>query len=98
MLQKIKSKAKEHIKNIQFATKNAMVEYEKINNYNSYILGKHNYYKKATNASADFQARAFAIKISIRNRLKKRVKRKKTHKPKILLSIKEKYGKSKELL
>lgn len=59
-------------------------------------MGIHNYYKMATDVCANFQSLAFAIKISIRNRLKERVKRKGNN-PKILISIKEKYGKSKEM-
>ena len=95
-LNKIKIIAKQHIKNIQLGTKSKMDEYRQINNYNSYVMGIHNYYKMATAVSADFQPLALGIKTSIKIRLQKRVKRKyKT--PKILASIKEKYGKSKEM-
>ena len=73
-----------------------MDEYRRINNYNSYVMGIHNYYKMATAVSADFQPLALGIKTSIKIRLQKRVKRKYKN-PKILSSIKEKYGKSKEM-
>lgn len=95
-LQKIKRKAKEHIKQIQFATKNQMEEYKRVNDYNSYVMGIHNYYKMATNVNTDFQPLAWGIKISINNRLQERVKRNAKN-PKVLPVIKELYGKSKEL-
>lgn len=95
-LRKIQDTAKEHIKNIQSATKSQMEEYMRINRYNSYVMGIHNYYKMATNVCDDFQPLAYAIKTVIKIRLQKRVKRF-ASKPKILLAIKEKYGKSKEL-
>lgn len=95
-LQKIKIKTKEHIKKIQFATKSNLDEYARINDYNIYLIGIHNYYKMATHVSGDFQKIAFEIKTSIKIRLQDRVKRKHNN-PKMLKIIKEKYGKSKEM-
>ena len=93
-LSKVKVTAKKHIKTIQFA--NGTAEYKRINLYNSYVIGIHNYYRMATHANADFQPLAYAIKKSIRNRLQKRVKRK-CAKPISGKFVKEQYGKSKEV-
>ena len=43
--------------------------------YNSYVMGIHNYYGMATAANPDMQTLAYEIKISIKNRLQERVKR-----------------------
>lgn len=94
-LSKIQAKAKEHIKAIQFARNNE-VEYKRINHYNSYVMGIHNYYCMATAVNADFQPMAYGIKTSIKIRLQERVKRK-CAKPKSGKFVKEKYGKSKEI-
>lgn len=94
-LSKIKETAKEHIKTIQFA-KNNEHEYKRINHYNSYVMGIHNYYKMATAVNADFQPLAYDIKTSIKIRLQERVKRK-CAKPKVSKYLKDKYGKSKEI-
>ncbi len=96
VLNKIKTKAKEHIKSIQCATRSKMALYKRVNHYNSYVMGIHNYYKMATAVNADFQTLAFEIKSIIKIRLQERVK-KKCKNPKMNLSIKEKYGKSKEI-
>ncbi len=94
-LAKIKATAKEHLKGIQFA-KDQLAEYRRVNHYNSYVMGIHQYYCMATSVSADFQPLAYEIKASIRARLQKRVKRR----CKKQLSgkyVKERYGKSKEV-
>jgi group II intron reverse transcriptase/maturase len=93
--EKIKDKAKEHIKNIQYA-KGDEDEYKRVNHYNSYVMGIHNYYQMATAANADFHSLAYWIKSSIKIRLQERVKRK-CAKPKSGKFVKEKYGKSKEI-
>ena len=94
-MSKIKAKAKEHIKAIQFA-KNNELEYKHINHYNSYVMGIHNYYCMATAVNADFQPLAYGLKLSIKIRLQERVKRK-CEKPKSGKFAKEKYGKSREI-
>jgi group II intron reverse transcriptase/maturase len=92
---KIKTTAKEHIKNIQFA-KGGKEEYKLINHYNSYVMGVHNYYKLATAVNEDFQRIAYEIKTSIKIRLQERIKRKcvKAISGKY---VKEKYGRSREI-
>jgi group II intron reverse transcriptase/maturase len=94
-LTKIKDTAKSHIKAIQFVKSNEE-EYKRINHYNSYVMGIHNYYRMATAVNADFQPLAYWIKASIKIRLQERVKRK-CAKPKSGKYLKEKYGKSKEV-
>lgn len=94
-LTKIKDTAKSHIKAIQFVKGNEE-EYKRINHYNSYVMGIHNYYCMATAVNADFQPLAYEIKASIKIRLQERVKRK-CAKPKSGNYLKEKYGKSKEI-
>lgn len=75
-LDKIKDNAKSKLKDIQFC-KGKMDEYKAINNYNSFVMGIHNYYCMATCANPDMQTLAWEIKISIKNRLQERVKRRK---------------------
>jgi len=92
---KIKDMAKSHIKAIQFSKSNEE-EYKRINHYNSYVMGIHNYYCMATAVNADFQPLAYELKASIKIRLQERVKRN-CAKPKSGKFAKEKYGKSKEI-
>ena len=75
-LNRIHDRASEYIKDIQYCrSKGENAEYRAINNYNSYIMGIHNYYQMATDVNADFQPLAYSIKQSIKIRLQKRVKR-----------------------
>lgn len=77
-LAKIQEKAAEHIKNIQLCkSKGETAEYYAVSDYNSYVMGIHNYYKMATCVNADFQPLAYGIKQSIKIRLQERVKRRK---------------------
>lgn len=69
-LEKIKAKAKEKVKKIQFCS-GKLKEYQAINDYNSFVMGIHNYYGMATCANPDMQTLAYEIKISIKNRLQK---------------------------
>ena len=92
-LQKIKDTAKEKVKAIQHASDD-MAEYAAVNNYNSYVMGIHNYYRMATAASPDMQTLAYEIKISIKNRLQERVKRRKDQP---IPQYAEQYAKSKEI-
>lgn len=52
-----------------------MEEFKAVSDYNSFVMGIHNYYRMATAASPDIQRLAFEIKISIKNRLQERVRR-----------------------
>jgi hypothetical protein len=94
-LNKIKEKAAKHIRNIQLCkSKGETPEYYAISDYNSYVMGIHNYYCMATCVSADFQPLAYGIKQSIKIRLQKRVKRRKNQAiPRYAIQ----YAKSKEI-
>jgi group II intron reverse transcriptase/maturase len=77
-LNRIQEKAAEHIKQIQKSrSKGKSAEYYAICDYNSYVIGIHNYYKMAISVNRDFRRLSFGIKKSIRARLQKRVKRRK---------------------
>lgn len=92
-LQKIKETAKEKVKAIQHSSDN-MAEYAAVNHYNSYVMGIHNYYGMATAANPDMQTLAYEIKISIKNRLQERVKRRSNQS---IPHYAEQYAKSKEI-
>ncbi len=91
-LHKIKDTAKEKVKAIQHSSDD-MAEYAAVNNYNSYVMGIHDYYCMATAANPDMQALAYEIKISIKNRLQERVKRRTDQ---AIPHYAEQYAKSKE--
>ena len=92
-LEKIKDTAKEKVKVIQHS-EDDMAEYAAVNNYNSYVMGIHNYYGMATAANPDMQTLAYEIKISIKNRLQERVKRRKDQP---IPQYAEQYAKSQEI-
>ena len=46
--------------------------YESVQNYNAFVMGVHNYYCIATNASQDFAEIAFPIIRSLKTRLKRK--------------------------
>lgn len=92
-LQRIKDTAKEKVKAIQHSSDD-MAEYAAVNNYNSYVMGIHSYYGMATAANPDMQTLAYEIKISIKNRLQERVKRRKDQP---IPQYAEQYAKSKEI-
>lgn len=95
ILKRIHKKASEHIKNIQFCkSRGEKAEYYAVSDYNSYIIGIHNYYRMATCVNADFQSLAYSIKQSIKIRLKERVKRRKNQ---IIPRYAADYAKSKEI-
>lgn len=73
-LDRIKETAKKKVKAIQHSS-GEMEEFKVVSDYNSFVMGIHNYYRMATAASPDIQRLAFEIKISIKNRLQERVKR-----------------------
>ena len=70
----IKDTAKKKVKAIQHSS-GEIEEFKVVSDYNSFVMGIHNYYRMATAASPDIQQLAFEIKISIKNRLQERVKR-----------------------
>lgn len=92
-LEKIKEKAKEKVTKIQFCS-GQLEEYQAVNDYNSFVMGIHNYYCMATCANPDMQTLAYEIKISIKNRLQERVKRR-TEEP--IPEYAKRYSKSKEI-
>jgi len=92
-LDRIKESAKEKVKAIQHSS-DEMEEYKVINDYNSFVMGVHNYYCMATSASPDIQQLAFEIKIAIKNRLQERVQRRKNQS---IPEYAKRYAKSKEI-
>lgn len=92
-LDRIKDTAKEKVKAIQHSS-GEIGEYKVINDYNSFIMGIHNYYRMATAASPDIQRLAFEIKIAIKNRLQERVQRRKDQN---IPTYAKRYAKSKEI-
>ena len=94
-LKKIHEKASEHIKNIQHCkSKGEATEHYAVINYNSYIMGIHNYYQMATCVNSDFQPLAYGIKQSIKIRLQERVKRRKNQ---AIPRYADRYAKSREI-
>ena len=85
--------AKDYIKEIEFCKDNH-TEYYAVTDYNSYVMGIHNYYKMATCVTEDIQKLAYEIKMSIKTRLKERVKRNYYKK---IPDYARKYAKSKEI-
>lgn len=99
-IKKIKAKLDKLIYTIEYPKGNT--EYKAINNYNSFVIGVHEYYCMATNASLDFRKLAFSSHKSLKARLGKRIKStKEVKKNKMQLYItnvmKERYGKSEQL-
>ena len=92
-LDRIKDTAKEKVKAIQHSS-GEIEEYKVINDYNSFVMGIHNYYRMATAASPDIQQLAFEIKIAIKNRLQERVQRRKNQN---IPTYAKRYAKSKEI-
>lgn len=92
-LDRIKDTAKEKVKAIQHSS-GEIGEYKVINDYNSFVMGVHNYYRMATAASPDIQQLAFEIKIAIKNRLQERVQRRKNQN---IPTYAKRYTKSKEI-
>lgn len=77
--EKIKKSIKFRIIAIQRSGSNSKLEYYKVTDYNSAVMGIHNYYRMATCAAQDLHPIAFHIKHCIRNRLQKRMRTKKKH-------------------
>jgi len=94
-LTKIHEKAAAHISNIQLCkSKGETAEYYAVSDYNSYVMGIHNYYQMATCVCADFQPLAYGIKQSIKIGLQERVKRRKSQ---AIPRYAREYAKSKEI-
>jgi len=101
-LSKIKADLDRLIHDIEFPSQGKRTEYNAICQYNSSVMGVHNYYSMATMVCKDFKPLAFSVPKSLRARLKERVKtakvvRKKKLPCKISTVIKERYGKSDQL-
>lgn len=90
---KIKARAKDLIKKIKHPA-NGNEEHKFIMDYNSYVLGIHNYYRIATHVSRDFYKIGFSVKRTMNSKLKKRLKKSGNTLPKY---IAERYGKSKQM-
>lgn len=94
-IEKIQSKAKTYIKGIEFSP-NRNAEYKAVSEYNSFVMGIHNYYRMASCVSSDFRTLLYGIKTSIKIRLRDRIKKwdKEKNLPRY---AKNHYGKSKEI-
>lgn len=72
--EKIKKRAAEMVGKIQFPA-DKFEEQKFIMNYNSYVMGAHNYYRIATHVSQDFAEIGFPVKRTMKCRLGQRLKR-----------------------
>ena len=91
-LDRIKDTAKEKVKAIQHSS-DEIEEYKVINDYNSFIMGIHNYYRMATAASPDIQRLAFEIKIAIKKQVTgTSTATKRSSHPDICQTVREKQG------
>lgn len=91
-VKRAKSKIADCVKAIKHP-ENDKEQYKAIQQYNSTVAGLHNYYHFATNVSLDFAKIAFAIKKSLKSRLKELTPNGEVKRG----FIKEKYGKGKQL-
>jgi len=89
----IKTKAKEKIKEIVHPSKNK-TETRAILDYNSFVMGVHNYYEMATDISVDFKIIGYQVKKTVR-RLGSRLKKIPKQKP--AGAVMDKYGESAQL-
>ena len=69
-------------------------EHKFIMDYNSYVLGVHNYYRIATHVSSDFAEIGFSVKRTMKCRLGQRLKKSGNTLPQYVQKM---YGRSKEL-
>ncbi len=99
--EKIKEKASELIKKIQKPdSKNG--QYKAVSQYNSFVIGVHNYYEMATCVQKDFRKIAFPILKSFKARLRERLKTKDYLKQNKINNatpkyIQQKYGNSRQI-
>ena len=89
----IKTKAKEKIKEIVRPSK-AKTETRAILDYNSFVMGVHNYYEVATDVSVDFKTIGYQVKKTVR-RLGSRLKKIPKQKP--AGAVMDKYGESAQM-
>jgi len=101
-VKKAATKLIEQIKRIQ-RPKNEKEKYHMILNYNSKVMGIHNYYRYATRVNLDCRKIAYQVNIVLKNRLRKSLKsekdflKKKQKIPDSGKYIGRRYGKSKQL-
>lgn len=91
--EKIKKRASEMVERIKFPA-NENEEHKFIMDYNSYVLGVHNYYRIATHVSRDFAEIGFSVKRTMKCRLGQRLKRSGNTLPQYVQKI---YGNSNQL-
>lgn len=90
---KIKKRATDMVEKIKFPA-NENEEHKFIMDYNSYVLGVHNYYRIATHVSRDFAEIGFSVKRTMKCRLGQRLKKSGNTLPQYVQKM---YGRSKEL-
>ncbi|HCC35512.1 MAG TPA: group II intron reverse transcriptase/maturase [Ruminococcaceae bacterium] len=101
-VQKATSKLIEQIKRIQ-RPKDETDKYRMILDYNSKVMGIHNYYKVATRVNLDCRKIAYQVMIVMKNRLRKSLKseayylKRKQKVPDVAKYISSRYGRSKQL-
>lgn len=91
--EKIKKRATDMVEKIKFPA-NENEEHKFIMDYNSYVLGVHNYYRIATHVSRDFSEIGFSVKRTMKCRLGQRLKKSGNTLPQYVQKM---YGRSKEL-
>lgn len=90
---KIKQRATDLVEKIKFPA-NQNEEHKFIMDYNSYVLGVHEYYRIATHVSRDFAEIGFSVKRTMKNRLGQRLKKSGNPLPQYVQKL---YGKSNQL-
>ena len=101
-MEKIRAKLKKLIYAIEHPKTGKHSEYQAISQYNSFVIGVHDYYCMATKASSDFRTVAFPVHKSLKARLQKRIKtakqvRKRNIPCHITNVVRERYGKSDQM-
>ncbi len=91
--EKIKKRAAEMVEKIKFPA-NVNEEHKFIMDYNSYVLGVHNYYRIATHVNQDFAEIGFSVKRTMKCRLGQRLKKSGNSLPPY---VQQRYGKSSQL-
>ena len=91
--EKIQKRASELIGKMKFPA-NAKEEHKFIMDYNSYIMGVHNYYRIATHVSRDFAEVGFSVKRTMKCRLGQRLK---TSGNPLPAYVQQKYGRSRQM-
>ena len=91
--EKIKKRAAEMVGKIKFPA-DKFEEHKFIMDYNSYVMGVHNYYRIATHVSQDFAEIGFSVKRTMKCRLGQRLKREGNPLPSF---VQQMYGKSRQL-